>query len=224
MSKHFVIIPTNPNDDIEIEHIGCPSAVTVGKGAKNEWLRPGVFMGTDGWVAWRYCDVSCVEDDLESYFIHYRAENRIEHPRADFLYPGRYEIEYYWDNIPYAEEVSYGLRVKHCTCDSPCCSVDIGVGVIDCGSQHCPSHGKHHAEEAPVCFRCGKSAYETDAYDPYMGPDDTRAMACRREEGTYNPDQNTFACDECYLAIGMPSSPSGWRAPARGVVYYTDEV
>jgi hypothetical protein len=28
-----------------------------------------------------------------------------------------------------------------CTCDSPCCSADVGIGVIDCGSQHCPVHG-----------------------------------------------------------------------------------
>jgi D-serine deaminase-like pyridoxal phosphate-dependent protein len=28
-----------------------------------------------------------------------------------------------------------------CTCDTPCCEADIGIGVIDCGSQHCPTHG-----------------------------------------------------------------------------------
>ena len=28
-----------------------------------------------------------------------------------------------------------------CTCGSPCCEVDIGVGVMTCTSQHCPSHG-----------------------------------------------------------------------------------
>lgn len=30
-----------------------------------------------------------------------------------------------------------------CTCDTPCCEVDIGVGVVTCGSQHCPEHGKN---------------------------------------------------------------------------------
>lgn len=28
-----------------------------------------------------------------------------------------------------------------CTCDSPCCEADVGVGVINCGSQHCLVHG-----------------------------------------------------------------------------------
>ena len=28
-----------------------------------------------------------------------------------------------------------------CTCDTPCCSADVGVGVVTCGSQHCPTHG-----------------------------------------------------------------------------------
>lgn len=28
-----------------------------------------------------------------------------------------------------------------CTCATPCCEVDVGVGIIDCGSQHCPIHG-----------------------------------------------------------------------------------
>lgn len=28
-----------------------------------------------------------------------------------------------------------------CTCDTPCCYADVGVGVIDCGGYHCPTHG-----------------------------------------------------------------------------------
>lgn len=28
-----------------------------------------------------------------------------------------------------------------CSCNNPCCIVDIGVGNIDCGSQHCRVHG-----------------------------------------------------------------------------------
>lgn len=30
----------------------------------------------------------------------------------------------------------------NCDCDNPCCSVDVGVGVITCGSQHCLVHGR----------------------------------------------------------------------------------
>jgi len=28
-----------------------------------------------------------------------------------------------------------------CTCDTPCCEADVEVGIITCGSQHCPTHG-----------------------------------------------------------------------------------
>lgn len=28
-----------------------------------------------------------------------------------------------------------------CTCDTPCCEADVGIGIITCGSQHCPTHG-----------------------------------------------------------------------------------
>jgi hypothetical protein len=33
------------------------------------------------------------------------------------------------------------------------------------------------------------------------------------EEGTYNPLNGHFACDTCYIKIGMPSGPAGWRCP-----------
>lgn len=38
-------------------------------------------------------------------------------------------------------EVPYPDGVCACTCDNPCCEADIGVGVINCGSQHCRVHG-----------------------------------------------------------------------------------
>lgn len=28
-----------------------------------------------------------------------------------------------------------------CTCDTPCCEADVGIGIVTCGSQHCPTHG-----------------------------------------------------------------------------------
>lgn len=28
-----------------------------------------------------------------------------------------------------------------CTCDSPCCEVDVGIGIMTCGGYHCPTHG-----------------------------------------------------------------------------------
>lgn len=32
-----------------------------------------------------------------------------------------------------------------------------------------------------------------------------------REEGTLNRDTGQFACDGCYIKLGMPSGPNGWR-------------
>jgi hypothetical protein len=29
-----------------------------------------------------------------------------------------------------------------CTCDRPCCEVDIGVGIMTCAGAHCPVHGE----------------------------------------------------------------------------------
>lgn len=41
-------------------------------------------------------------------------------------------------------------QLNICTCDTPCCQADVGVGVVDCGSQHCPTHG---VQDDPVLYR-----------------------------------------------------------------------
>ena len=77
------------------------------------------------------------------------------------------------------------------------------------------------ADGEPYCFRCGKPASSFEAYDvhidPYEGAPKTRAEAVRVEEGTYNAESNRFACDACYIAIGMPTggprNAYGWKAP-----------
>jgi hypothetical protein len=47
-----------------------------------------------------------------------------------------------------------------------------------------------------------------------------RVAAVRRyvrvQEGTLNPRTGAFACDECYIIAGMPSSPKGWIVPDGG--------
>jgi hypothetical protein len=71
------------------------------------------------------------------------------------------------------------------------------------------------ADGEPYCFRCGKPASSFSEY----APNDTamRAEMVRQDEGTYNPATNRFACDECYIAIGMPvgepGNTYGWKAP-----------
>lgn len=73
------------------------------------------------------------------------------------------------------------------------------------------------AEGEPYCFRCGKPAGSFEEYDDFEESErevrGSRADYVKREEGTYNPDTNRFACDGCYIAIGLPSGPGGWIAP-----------
>lgn len=73
------------------------------------------------------------------------------------------------------------------------------------------------ADGEPYCFRCGRPASSFTEYGDFTGTPGMiagdRARYVREQEGTYNPDTNRFACDACYIAIGMPSGPTGWMAP-----------
>jgi hypothetical protein len=66
----------------------------------------------------------------------------------------------------------------------------------------------------PLCVGCNKTPDQLPCYAPYaagarMTPDEY----VRREEGTYNPENGHFLCDDCYHDAGMPSSQRGWVAP-----------
>lgn len=69
----------------------------------------------------------------------------------------------------------------------------------------------------PYCFLCGKPASAFPEYDDLEVAGGDRADYVRNEEGTYNPENNRFACTEDYIRIGMPVSriPFGprWTAP-----------
>lgn len=43
-----------------------------------------------------------------------------------------------------------------CSCANPCCEVDIGVGYVNCGAQHCPVHATAENQGMP-------------SYDTYTG-------------------------------------------------------
>lgn len=75
-----------------------------------------------------------------------------------------------------------------------------------------PEEQDRIADGEPYCFRCGKPASSFSEYD-YQFAGGDRADYVRNQEGTYNPETNRFACDACYIAIGMPAGPGGWRAP-----------
>ena len=69
----------------------------------------------------------------------------------------------------------------------------------------------------PRCIRCGKAPEEIEEYQPGQaweeGDFESPSDYVRQEEGTYNPKTERFACTECYIEMGMPTEPGGWKAP-----------
>ena len=67
--------------------------------------------------------------------------------------------------------------------------------------------------QEPMCFVCKRPASEI--MDVIIGAEheETSPAEFAREDGTYNPESNQFVCTADYVAIGMPSSPTGWKAP-----------
>ena len=69
-------------------------------------------------------------------------------------------------------------------------------------------------ENEPICFVCKKKASELSEYtSECVGGNKTPAEYVRKEEGTFNRESNLFCCTSCYIDIGMPSRPGGWKAP-----------
>lgn len=64
-----------------------------------------------------------------------------------------------------------------------------------------------------ICFGCQRTPSQIAEY-----VDASREHQCtpdeyvRAEEGTLN-SRGEFLCTHCYIAAGMPSSPSGWTVP-----------
>jgi hypothetical protein len=64
------------------------------------------------------------------------------------------------------------------------------------------------------CAYCGRTPDQIPTYVVCAEESDMTPWAyVKQEEGTYNHDNGHFACDDCYVEIGMPSSPTGWVAP-----------
>ena len=64
-----------------------------------------------------------------------------------------------------------------------------------------------------ACIGCGKTPSEIEeyVYNPEDDPDATHFVV--ENEGTYNASNGHFTCTDCYIRLGMPSSPHGWIAP-----------
>lgn len=69
-------------------------------------------------------------------------------------------------------------------------------------------------QSPPFDPKCGRYPNEISEYVDAAEventiPDDY----VRWNEGTFNPENGHFLCTACYIAIGMPSGPRGWRCP-----------
>lgn len=71
----------------------------------------------------------------------------------------------------------------------------------------------------PRCAYCGVKASEDS--DTIWGAeaDEMTPAAYARLDGTFNPastvwpEGGSFACNRCYVKLGCPSGPTGWKAP-----------
>lgn len=71
-----------------------------------------------------------------------------------------------------------------------------------------------------VCMGCEKTPLQLEEYrllameDEDDEPTEEEILKTAwAEEGTLNTENGHFLCNACYIAAGMPSSPSGWRCP-----------
>jgi hypothetical protein len=72
----------------------------------------------------------------------------------------------------------------------------------------------------------GKNSIESEPFDPYCNrfasqiPEmvaeaeyqEMTPAELARDDGTFNTHNGHFAGNECYIKLGMPSSPTGWSA------------
>lgn len=69
-----------------------------------------------------------------------------------------------------------------------------------------------------TCFRCERTPAQIPGIVMMAREDGVTPDEYAMEDGTYNPETQHFACDECYIAIGQPSyhvseGRGPWKAP-----------
>lgn len=107
--------------------------------------------------------------------------------------------------------------------------------MIDCKESGCLWHGEDEAEledhmrkmakynlhesqisgnPRPFCIGCYRVPAEILEYQHLAESRKTSPdRVVQAEEGTYNAENGHFLCSVCYINVGMPSSPEGWKAP-----------
>lgn len=66
--------------------------------------------------------------------------------------------------------------------------------------------------DEPSCPYCGRMASDIPSVAGFAAEEEISLAEFARWDGTYNSETNHFACDECYVTMGAPSTPSGWKA------------
>ena len=66
-----------------------------------------------------------------------------------------------------------------------------------------------------TCQGCGRKPEEINEYSADMTGECgmTPTEYVQAEEGTYNRHTGHFTCTDCYIKMGMPTSPTGWITP-----------
>jgi hypothetical protein len=68
---------------------------------------------------------------------------------------------------------------------------------------------RHDTPTDPYCKRAATDIPSLVSFAKEVGE---TANDIAMQDGTYNPDTNEFCCDDCYVELGAPTSPTGWRA------------
>jgi len=64
------------------------------------------------------------------------------------------------------------------------------------------------------CGYCGIPPHRDPYYVDVARDEDTTPEAVAEEDGTFNPMTGRYACNACYIGLGMPSAPGpGWQVP-----------
>jgi hypothetical protein len=68
---------------------------------------------------------------------------------------------------------------------------------------------RHENPTDPYCNRVASDIPDLVAQASYENETPNDAAM---QDGTYNPETNEFCCDTCYVSLGAPTAPGGWKA------------
>jgi hypothetical protein len=130
------------------------------------------------------------------------------------LYPDGVKPDQYDDFLAVTRVIDKLFRIatrKDALGESPWKDIS-GYGIL--GVANDEQKGISQMEHEPICFVCKKKASEIKEYvESAHWERITPSEYVREEDGTFNRESNQFCCTSCYIDIGMPTSPNGWKAP-----------